>query len=376
MKLPITVGITGAALMLLMGSATADDKSTPTTADKGSGDQKASKVIGSAVRNPNDDKLGSVEDLVVNLARGRVLGVVISSGGFLGIGNELSVVPSQAFTPDDNNKLLRLDTTKERLTEAPRFESSKWPDFNDREFMNKLYEAYHVVPYPVERAKLDSSLSPDDSSRRATKILNLSVKNTHKENLGEIKDLVLDDRVSKVLAVVISSGGFLGMGDHLSVVPPQVISFKDNSAWIDASKETLGKSPHFDPADWPQGMTEQSYLNRVYEPFRMKRADSSTAPDNTGINTRDREGTNPTPLDQGNDTQDLELTRKIRQNIMADSSLSFDAKNIKVITTGGKVTLRGTVSSKREMEDIASIAEKFTSAEKVTNQLEVKNNND
>ena len=59
---------------------------------------------------------------------------------------------------------------------------------------------------------------------------------------------------------------------------------------------------------------------------------SQTAPDNTGRNVRDRSGDTVTPGDQSNEKADLHLTQEIRQAVMADKSLSTNAKNVKIIT--------------------------------------------
>jgi osmotically-inducible protein OsmY len=72
------------------------------------------------------------------------------------------------------------------------------------------------------------------------------------------------------------------------------------------------------------------------------------APDNTGVNTRDREGKTLTPQDQSESEGDRELTRRIRQAVMDDGSLSFEAKNAKIITVNGRVTLRGPVKNAEE----------------------------
>ena len=95
------------------------------------------------------------------------------------------------------------------------------------------------------------------------------------------------------------------------------------------------------------------------------------AADDTGKNERDR-GDTQTPLDQGNGKTDLEITQKIRQAVVADDSLSVTAKNAKIITEGGKVTLRGPVDSARERSAIDAIARNVAGVSAVDNQLEVK----
>ena len=94
--------------------------------------------------------------------------------------------------------------------------------------------------------------------------------------------------------------------------------------------------------------------------------------DNTSRNARDRSGQNLTPQDQSNSAGDVELTKNVRQAIVRDSSLSSTAKNVKVISTEGKVTLRGPVNSHEEKMKTGRAAIDKAGATNVDNQLEVK----
>jgi hyperosmotically inducible periplasmic protein len=99
---------------------------------------------------------------------------------------------------------------------------------------------------------------------------------------------------------------------------------------------------------------------------------SRTAADNTARNERDRNSSAVTPMDQGNSQSDLDVTQKIRQAVMKDNSLSFTAKNVKIITRDGKVTLRGTVPTYEERLAIETAARNVVCAPNVVSELEVK----
>jgi osmotically-inducible protein OsmY len=94
--------------------------------------------------------------------------------------------------------------------------------------------------------------------------------------------------------------------------------------------------------------------------------------DNTGKNQRDRSGDTKTPLDQSNSPEDLKITQAIRQAIVKDKSLTMTAKNVKIITASGQVTLRGPVNSAEEKARIEQFAQSAAGGAKVDNQLEVK----
>ncbi|MDB5213010.1 MAG: hypothetical protein JWO86_937 [Myxococcaceae bacterium] len=99
-------------------------------------------------------------------------------------------------------------------------------------------------------------------------------------------------------------------------------------------------------------------------------ADGSKDATNTKINDRDRHGA-LTPMDQGGGG-DRDITAAIRRSVVADKGLSFTAKNVKIITVGGKVTLRGPVKSDEEKSAIEAKAKAAPGVSSVDNQLEVK----
>ncbi len=100
-------------------------------------------------------------------------------------------------------------------------------------------------------------------------------------------------------------------------------------------------------------------------------ADQTKNADNTKINDRDRHGA-LTPMDQGGSDGERKITQAIRKGVVADKSLSFTAKNVKIITVGGKVTLRGPVKTDAERASIESQARNTPLVTDVDNQLEVK----
>lgn len=97
--------------------------------------------------------------------------------------------------------------------------------------------------------------------------------------------------------------------------------------------------------------------------------------DNTGKNVRDRNSMTITPLDQSENEVDRKITQQIREAIIAEHSLSTNAKNIKIITINGSVTLRGPVANAKEKDIIAKKVNDIKGVLKVDNQLEVTNNN-
>jgi len=105
-------------------------------------------------------------------------------------------------------------------------------------------------------------------------------------------------------------------------------------------------------------------------------ADNEKAkPDNTATNERDRSGETQTSGDQSNSSADLKITQNIRRALMKERELSTMAKNIKVVTANGQVTLRGPVKSAQEKAKVDQIARSAASGAQIDDQLEVKGSN-
>jgi hyperosmotically inducible periplasmic protein len=97
----------------------------------------------------------------------------------------------------------------------------------------------------------------------------------------------------------------------------------------------------------------------------------SPAPDNSKVNERDRQPDATTADQQKNSKGDLEITRKVREAIVKDKSLSTYAHNVKVVTQGGVVTLRGPVRTNDEKVAIEKITVQVAGAGNVRNELEI-----
>ena len=100
--------------------------------------------------------------------------------------------------------------------------------------------------------------------------------------------------------------------------------------------------------------------------------DEKAKPDNTATNERDRSGETQTSGDQSNSKDDVNTTAAIRRAVVKDPSLSAVAKNVKIVTANGTVTLRGPVKTDAEKTKIAELAQSAAGNAKIDNQLEVK----
>ena len=103
------------------------------------------KVQGTKVYNPNGDKLGSVESLLLDKLSGKVRYAVMEFGGFLGLGTDVYPLPWETLKYDTGLGGYVVSLTKEQLEGAPRYARETTQDYND-EYGRKVNE-YYGVPW-------------------------------------------------------------------------------------------------------------------------------------------------------------------------------------------------------------------------------------
>ncbi|HTD86193.1 MAG TPA: PRC-barrel domain-containing protein [Candidatus Binatia bacterium] len=88
---------------------------------------------------------------------------------------------------------------------------------------------------------------------KASKLMGMQVKNKEGEDLGKVKDLVIDFESGKIAYAVMSAGGTFGIGGKLVAVPVQALTLKpgDKALLIDLPKQQLTQAKGFDEQHWP-----------------------------------------------------------------------------------------------------------------------------
>jgi sporulation protein YlmC with PRC-barrel domain len=151
----------------------------------------ASKLIGTSVYNSQDEKLGKVKNLLVDLPAGRVVEVILASGGFIGMRGELSAIPPQSFQCDPENKRLTLGATKESLAAASHFKSTEWAHADEPERINKVYADYQLEPYFVARDVDNTARNVRDRSGGTVTPFDQGNSSTDLDTTAQIRKSVL-----------------------------------------------------------------------------------------------------------------------------------------------------------------------------------------
>lgn len=107
----------------------------------------ANTLIGDHVRNNEGEDLGTIEELMIDLESGRIVYVVLSFGGILGIGDKLFAIPWNALNLDPEDNEMVLNVQREKLESAPGFDKEHWPTMADRDWGAEIHSHYGFEPY-------------------------------------------------------------------------------------------------------------------------------------------------------------------------------------------------------------------------------------
>ena len=107
----------------------------------------AKKVIGTDIKNAAGDKIGTVEDVVLDKMSNDIMFAVAGFGGFLGMGEKYHPLPWAVldYQPEENAYVCAID--EDRLKAAPADSIEELTKDDGQAFRNVSYEYYGVTPY-------------------------------------------------------------------------------------------------------------------------------------------------------------------------------------------------------------------------------------
>lgn len=112
----------------------------------------ADTLIGNDVYNADDEDLGDIKEIMLDVESGNVAYAVLSFGGILGLGEKLFAVPWSALALDTENKRFMLNVSKSHLENAPGFDKDSWPNFADKSWSENIHKFYQAKPYSQKQS--------------------------------------------------------------------------------------------------------------------------------------------------------------------------------------------------------------------------------
>jgi len=212
---------------------------------------RAGEILGSKVKTgiqEGADTVGTLDDVIVNTSNGQALFGIVSTGGFLGIGETLTAVPCDLLVwrqrAGSETPILVLDTTKQKLGGAPKFDAAKLEHcLGDDAWRKETTAAFGSFP------KLDKPVKPSEASgktdvsaietnaklstyRMASKLRGATLRGVN-DKIGSVDDLIIDRDRQMITYVIVDD----------SPLPWSVLTLRDNDLHIAKTKEEFKSAP-------------------------------------------------------------------------------------------------------------------------------------
>lgn len=300
------------------------------------------------IMNFQDEPLGRIKDLGIDLVNGRIVEVLIASDSSIDEKHKIVAVPPLALIPDFANKVYRLNVSVEDFKAAPGIDLKNWRDDGRSQRVAAAYYHFGQMPYFLEEGATASTTASRPKValgyvERANQILDLPVGNLQGEKFGKVWSLTMDIPKGRILNVIVLAPGNF---KTKSIVPPMALSFNStrDELLLDQTKSEFANEPRY-------VFTETAFGNdATYE------RESYTGP-KTSI-----------ALEQGDSYLDVDRSVLINREIR---TANISARNVQIGTMNGRVTLRGWVNTNEEKRRIGEIAAAAARAELVDNQITV-----
>ena len=299
------------------------------------------EIVGKRVYNRQNEFLGNVGSAVVDIENGRYVGMLVSYGGVLSIGQTTKVIPPGALVDDGKPATLYLDMDVNKFRNAPTFDVSERVSIPDPAQVAEVYRFYGQKPYFSVDSKSGDSLGYVAISMN---LFRMPVENLQGVPLGYFMGLRNLNRVNGTIQGVIIQP--YDKSKPLKIVRPQNLRY------------TL-KRDGFRLNDHEEEFANTAALQVL--PNGDIRHDSPM-----------RAGAPPPPLVQGPSARDRESTTKITKKITSDKELSIYGRNIEAATLDGKTTLRGRVVSQSAKDRLVGYACSIVGDRNVTELIEVR----
>jgi sporulation protein YlmC with PRC-barrel domain len=308
------------------------------------------EVVGKQVYDSSGDRIGSVRDVVLDVENGRYVGVLVATGGVLGIGETKKVVPPGALSNSTQPRALILNMDESKFRNAPTFELSKRVGPPDAARVAEVYHYYGQKPYfspvvtPVPANRRANAPEQLGFVQRGANIRSLTVENLQGDVLGNVAGFrELERDTNSIKGIIISPDNFAVVN---KIVPPQALRYNPQKTRLQLNDNDLpfSQAPVFAFAGGTRVLEEPPVLPAAPTP----------------------------PVVQGSSDRDKNITMEIQKKILADGSLSHYARNVQVGTVRGQTTVRGLVESPKERAQIAAYAAEVVGPRNISLDLEVR----
>jgi sporulation protein YlmC with PRC-barrel domain len=202
--------------------------------------RRADRILDAEIQDGQGYKLGKVKELALDFQNGRVLEVIMETGGVMGGQKKLVALPPEILSYTDKKNALQIGVNMARIQGATEFDATRWEDETATGRVKDVYQYFGVT-------WADASGLQTGYAGHASKLLGSWTWTLRGEKLAKVETFMVDLPAGRCVEVILSNKGF-------SPVPPQsfVWNADKTSLKLDTTKDALKSAPHFSSSQWSQ----------------------------------------------------------------------------------------------------------------------------
>ncbi len=317
---------------------------------------RAGELLGREVFGTGDEELGNLHDLVVDVNTGKVAYAVVSSGGLLGMGDDLRAVPIEACRLSGDR--VSIDINRTRWAQAPVYTRVQLRALNVSDRTTRIHEFFGSGQAGRDS---DASAGSREQPRQFVLVSEIRGKDVRSgdQEIGEIDDVVVQPGSHRAVALLDADDDFVGDDRHYIVPLAKLNGFNTDTLTTNLGRQDFTRVGEFSEASWSVPVT---YVSTLY-----------VWPIDTVSGERDDRAagrsTNTGSADGGSGQAPIAAIREA----VRDETSNANA-DVRVITEEDKVVLRGTVPNEDLKDRIEERAEQIASGWEIDNQIRVAQN--
>jgi sporulation protein YlmC with PRC-barrel domain len=248
----------------------ASERSADSTRDWGErreaiGDiQAARELLGATVRASDGEKVGHLKNVVVDLESGRVLYVVLAGAGK---GEGEVAVPPGLFERSEETGRWTIASDAKEISEAPKFSLRlESTNLGQASFVHKVHEHFGEPAWWQGAKPADEGAFKNVHA--ATELPGMRIKNVADQDMGEVRDVVLDLSAGRVPFVVLAPRSDLELNRRVYAMPPDALTLSADGKHLvsDIDREKLVESPSLNRNNLDR-LSEPAFAASIYRHY-------------------------------------------------------------------------------------------------------------
>lgn len=221
--------------------------------------ERAANLFGRQLESSDNQKVGKVNNLVIDLESEHILYVVVNAD------KGKVALPPQVFEQSSGNTI-RLTANKQTIDSAPQFTSDidKPDKIGQASFVDNVYK--HFGQNAWWQGSTPANQGTFHNVHKLNQLIGMKVESSSNQALGKISNVVVDLPTGRIMYAVLEPDSSLNLGNNLYPLPSDALTLSSDQKHLVSGidQQKLASAPHFEKNTWPN-LTDASFASQVYQ---------------------------------------------------------------------------------------------------------------